>query len=372
MNAVELDVGNLNQWLKGNGVYAGGDGPNVNYLNQNGYLLYFSDRRGMLPDPNAIPNPNVVNGTAGWEDVINMATGGTPDRVLEPVAPGYNGNIGYSPEDVDENGQDDYWGAKNMGDGFNIDTFTPTPNPYQPVLCTLNTAGLPAVAGGRQNWVSGAHHVLRLVDGSLNNLPLRPDNGKGGFTVVSENPVYVWGNYNSNSGDPFWGNPTANPNPASHSAAAVIADSLTLLSNSWSDLNDWENPTDQNARPSSNTYYRMAIAAGKNMNFPWVGGRQDFGTDGGLHNFLRYLEHWGNAYYRGSLISLYYSTYDTSTFKCCDTVYNPPSRNYYFDTDFLIPTNLPPGTPTLLDINNLTYWQSFSPCTTQANGSCTN
>jgi hypothetical protein len=377
MNAVELDVGNLAKWLAGTGAYAGGSGTKVDYLSQNGYLLYFSDRRGLLPDPNAT---NVVNGTSGWEDVVNSASPtGKPDGFIEPATPGYNDNIGYSPEDVDENGILDNWGAKNMGDGFDIAPVNP-PNPYQPVLCTINPAGLPpAVAGGRQNWVSGAHHVLRLVDGSLGNLPVRPDNGKGGFTVVAENPVYVWGNYNSNPQggvpvpDPFWGNPNANGNPGSHSEAAVIADSVTFLSNSWSDLNDWENPTDQGARNATQTYYRMAIAAGKNMNFPQTSVK-DFGTDGGLHNFLRYLENWGgiNSNYRGSLISLYYSTYDTSIFKCCTTVYNPPNRNYFFDTDFLTPTNLPPGTPTLLDINNLTYWQSFSPCTTQVNGSCTN
>ena len=56
--------------------------------------------------------------------------------------------------------------------------------------------------------MTGARHVLKLVDGGLGNLPVRPDNGLGGFTVASENPVYVLGNYNSDATDPFWGNPT--------------------------------------------------------------------------------------------------------------------------------------------------------------------
>ena len=42
---------------------------------------------------------------------------------------------------------------------------------------------------------------------ALGNVPVRPDNGLGGFTVAAENPVYVMGNYNSNAGDPFWANP---------------------------------------------------------------------------------------------------------------------------------------------------------------------
>ena len=65
MNAVELDVGNLRQWLKGTLDYTAGRGQNVNFTNQNGYLLYFSDRRGMIPDPNATPTANVTNGESG-------------------------------------------------------------------------------------------------------------------------------------------------------------------------------------------------------------------------------------------------------------------------------------------------------------------
>ncbi len=108
----------------------------------------------------------------------------------------------------------------------------------------------------------------------------------------------------------------------------------------------------------------VAIAGGKNMNFPQPPGTgADFGTDGGVHNFLRYIEDWGGSTlsYRGSLVSLYYSQYSTGAFKCCNLVYNPPNRNYYFDTRFLNPSNLPPGTPMLQDVVNLTYWQDFRP-----------
>ena len=49
MNAVELDVGNLQQWLAGK---TGASGGSVDFATQNGYVLYFSDRRGMLPNPN--------------------------------------------------------------------------------------------------------------------------------------------------------------------------------------------------------------------------------------------------------------------------------------------------------------------------------
>jgi hypothetical protein len=339
MNAVELDVGNLRQWLRG---VIPGNGAQVEFTSQNGYLVYFSDRRGMQADPNATPIANVLTGEYGFEDVINSGSPlGTPDGVPE------------NSEDVDQNALRDNWGAANVGDAFQQDT-SGTLNPYVTLNCT-NLA--------RQNRVTGARHVLKLVDGSLNNLPTRPDNNIGGFTVASENPVYVQGNYNSDATDPFWGNPTSTTD-IPHSAAAVIADAVTLLSNNWSDLNSMKNPLNLGGRKAASTYYRMAIAGGKNINFPQPAGTgQDFGTDGGVHNFLRYIETWGGStlFYRGSLVSLYYSQYATGTFKCCALVYSPPTRAYYFDTQFLNPANLPPGTPMLQDVVNLTYWQDFKP-----------
>jgi Tfp pilus assembly protein PilX len=362
MNAVELDAGNLAQWLAGNGAYAGGSGKSVNSGPQNGYLVYFSDRRGQMPNPNSTPTPNTTNGESGLEDVINSSdlTNGLPDGSKEPITAGYNDNNGYSPEDVDENGLLDNWGAANIGDGFGINTSLPAgkPNPYAAVDC---------MNGGRQNWVSGARHVLRLVDGALGYLPMP------GFTVASENPVYVKGDYNSNSTDTIWKTPAVDT--TLNAAAAVIADAVTLLSNDWTDLNDMKNPSNLNGRePANDTSFRVAIASGKNMNFPNITGAADFGTDGGVHNFLRYIENLGNitVNYRGSLISMYYSEYATGTFKCCSFVYGPPTRNYSFDKDFLTPTNLPPGTPMLQDIDTLSYWQNFTPCTTQTNGACTN
>ncbi len=371
MNAVEIDVGNLAKWAAGTGDYAAGSGTNVNIGPQNGYLVYFSDRRGMELNPNSNP-ANVTNGEAGLEDDINSGdvNNGLPDGKLEANTPGYNAGSTFSPEDVDQDGVLDNWGSEDIGDGFGLDTSshngTRIPNPYQATDC-LN--------GGRQNWVSGARHVLRLVDGGMTvggqtYLPLP------GFTVASENPVYILGDYNSNVNDTVWNNPPVDP--ASHSAASVIADAVTLLSNAWTDLNDMNNPLNLGGRQpavGNDTSFRLAIAAGKNMNFPQIAGlRKDFGTDGGVHNFLRYLEDLGNIQlnYRGSMVSMYYSEYATGIFKCCTLVYGPPSRNYSFDKNFLDPTQLPPGTPMLQDIDTLSYWQNFTPCTTQSGGSCTN
>ncbi|HLH08437.1 MAG TPA: hypothetical protein VKW78_14450 [Terriglobales bacterium] len=360
MNAVEIDVQNLQKWLAGT---IAGSGTSVDSATYNGYILYFSDHRGMITNNNPPIGPAPYKtGDAGLEDTINLASGtaGTPDGALEP--PGGTA----SPEDDNDNGVLDNFGAKNMGLGFGlnaaINANAAKPNPYVRMANCFNT--------GRPNWVSGARHVLRLVDGSLGDVPTQPG-GTGGFTVASDNPVYILGDYNSSAADPMWANP-AGVEPA-HAAASVIADAVTLMSNAWTnggDVQVFRNPFSANARTAaSTTYYRVAIAAGKNQTFPSPNWSQTstlygFGTDGGVHNFLRFVENWGGAslYYKGSLVSLYYSTYGTGTFKCCgDAVYHPPARHYVFDPLFAQPQNLPPGTPMFRDVDNLSYRQDLTP-----------
>jgi hypothetical protein len=337
MNAVELDVWNLRQWL--NGTF-GGNGALTDNAKENGYVLYFSDRRGMRLDTNVAPPTKT--GEYGFEDDINSADAlGTPDGLKE------------NAEDVDGNGVLDNWGAHNVGEAFGAATTAAAhanpPNPFVPRVACITTA--------RANRVTGARHVLRLVNGTRGNLPTRAGY-TGGFTVASENPVYVLGDYNAALSDHGWVD-------TNHAAAAVIADAVTLLSNSWSDRIGFINPTSPGSRPGSETYYRLAIAGGKNINFlqptTW-GAANDYGTDGGVHNFLRYIEAWGAPlHYEGSLVSLYYAQYATGIFKCCTTVYSPPTRAYSFDTLFLNPANLPPGTPMFRDVDNTSFRQDFTP-----------
>jgi tetratricopeptide (TPR) repeat protein len=140
---------------------------------------------------------------------------------------------------------------------------------------------------------------------------------------------------------------------------------VTLLSSSWSDDAPFRYPDNAGNRVRSETNYRLAIASGKGINFPVpadldITSYADFGTDGVPHNFLRYLESGGsNIWYRGSLVSLYYYRQATGTYKCCSAVYSPPTRQYVFDTDFLVPSQLPPGTPRFRDINNLSFRQTI-------------
>jgi hypothetical protein len=344
MGIIELDVNNLRRWLTG---AIGTTGTNTESSSQNGYILYFSDRRGMLPDGAG----NKIS--YGWEDNINPASSaGTLNGTLDP------------PEDVNENGTLEVYGRVNLGDAF-FASAQGGDNANDSPVTRLDCRA------ARKNKVSGARHGLKLVNGALGNLPLTPA-GTGGFTVASENIVYVQGHYNANSsgfGDP-------------HAAAAVISDAVSLISSNWKDWHSFKYPTYRNnsaalcpatpcgARRALTSYFRLAIAAGKNRNWlhpslasPSWSGAEDYGLDGGTHNFLRYLEHWGGQtfHYRGSIVSLYYSEYANGIYKCCNTVYSPPTRNFFFDTDFLDPSKLPPGTPKFRDMVNVGFQQIFTP-----------
>jgi Tfp pilus assembly protein PilX len=368
MNAVELDMYNLKRWLAGT---IGANGTSVKSSEDNGYIVYFSDRRGMLVNANAVkPNPagagNISDprktGDSGLEDVVNAtSSSGAPDGALETP-----GGV-TSPEDVNANGLLDNYGAKNLGYGF----YYPSGGGYAYVSNTVSGTPTPygdhrvdCLSVARKNRVSGARHVLRLVNGSLGNIATKSD-GTGGLTVGSENPLYILGDYNSNSTDASWAGGTE---PA-HAAAGVIADAVTLLSNSWTDMQSFQYPSNVSSHKGATaTRYRLAIAAGKNKTFPAPSyinsSTYGFGTDGGVHNFLRFLEDWtgDDAYYKGSMVSLFYSTYSTGTFKCCNSsVYRPPQRHFYFDPLFSDYSKLPPGTPSFRDVNNLSYRQDFTP-----------
>jgi len=314
MNLVELDVGNLRQWLLGN---IGTTGNQVESVSQNGYLFYFSDRRGMLPDGGG------DMAGYGYEDLVNPAdAAGAPNGSLDAA------------EDVNQNGVLDTYGAGNLGDGFGVLNGDPT----RRINC--NDAW--------KKRVSGARHALKLINGSLGNLPTP------GFSVGSENPVYVQGNYNANAG---FGDP--------HSSAAIIADSVTFLSNNWKDYRSFNSPTNPFLRPGSTTWYRVAVAAGKNLpwaNPGWSSNLND-GMDGGVRYLLRSLERWVTGQtlnYQGSLASLYTSQYGVGVYKCCNTAFTPAILNYSFDTDFLNSALLPPGTPRVQDIVVMGFRQLFS------------
>ncbi len=195
--------------------------------------------------------------------------------------------------------------------------------------------------------------ALKIINGGMvgavNNVPAP------GFTVASENPVYVQGNFNSTTTDP-----TAEPNVAT----AIIADAITLLSNAFQDATTFRFPNDRDNRNATETGYRFAMITGKALPFAYPGwGVTEWGSDGGVHNFMRMLEDWSgqNLRYRGSMVSLWFGRQAIGPYRADANVYSPPTRGYNFDVDFLTPALLPPGTPAFRDINTLKFRQILRP-----------
>jgi hypothetical protein len=376
MNYIELDVSNLQKWFAGT---IGASGTNAS--NVGGYEVYFSDRRGNVVDPSTAPLAK--NGYFGFDDIINGtfdAANGCPDGALDPgedfAGDGVFRVYGGVPLLSGATN-----GTTTTGNNQAIQGLLPTLLPASKLALVLNknpNCAAAATAPGpeyyythteeaRENPPVFFRRALKLVNGGTINLGTAcfgaAPNPPCGLTIVSENPVYIQGEYNDggvNNGT--WTGASV--------AASVAADSVTMLSNSWNDVNSFISPYDPTSRLGATTSYRAAIIAGKGVPFVQpAGAAEDYGTDGGLHNFLRYIEDWSNAagtqqtlYYRGSLVNFYYSVQAIGPYKCCTTVYDPPVRTYTFDENFTNgPQWLPPRTPSLKSINTVGFTQEVLP-----------
>ncbi len=422
MNTVELDMGNLRRWLLGTIPAANSHGPSVDTQSQNGYIVYFSDRRGMQTRLAAGAGAD-LDGEYGYEPIVDSQNTIWSPHGMEtangtetgPLSTASNGPLAMggaeAGEDINGTTFAVNWGGDtliashgrfNLGNGFGttagglgfanewIDTthYVTTTNLKWPTSLATGSFGTltgsttdyidsPAVRVqncaqiGQSNIITGTRHALKIVNGSSNHLPVDGNGNPIGITIASEQPVYLQGNYNADSTKGNnWGSTTY-----THSPAAVIADAVTLLSNSFDDRYSLLYPLSLPSQRTAavDTYFRVAMASGKNKPFyvPSWAPAADYGTDGGVHNFIRYLENWGNvtSHYRGSLVSMYYARYGNGLYgQTCNNngtacVYGAPARDYSFDTDFLSPTKLPPGTPRLQDIDNLSFHQDLSPRT---------
>jgi hypothetical protein len=341
MHYVALDTNNLRRWFNGT---IGTTGTSAVSPNENGYIVYFSDRRGNHNPalPLGAGPAGDETGEYGFEDDVNPASAtGTPNGALD------------SGEDINGNLAFDLYGQ------------TPTAA-FLPTLLPLNASDPYSTNGRPWSVVTSAQarvnrpvlfrRALKLINGGItagvNNLPA------SGLTVVAENPVYVQGNYNATT------DPQAEPNVP----AAIMSDAVTLLSNNFSDARSFRLANDASSRPATTTGYRFAVIAGKGLSFTYPAAGTPhflFGTDGGVGNFLRLLEDWNitgvSINYRGSMVSLYTSRQAVGTFKYGPNVYDFGDRNFSFDTDFLLPALLPPGSQAFRDVNTLTFRQLLRP-----------
>jgi hypothetical protein len=398
MQYVEIDVKNLSRYLAG---LSGGTGHNTHDPNvaPNNYVLYVSDRRGNRVNPatnyaSAWPpvSPSTSEtGEYGYGDFLNEGdANGCPNHTLDigedlagtGVVYVYGQDAGQAllPHNFATPQTGGYGPMSNLysnpatvanalappqypGNGFA--TNCGITNPTYAGFANANFANVwPGTFvvhanEARENPNFIFRRAVKLVNGSdlADNLDTCPGGVTCGLTIAAENPVYLQGSYNCPACTGF-------PLSSTDVGASIIGDAVTLLSDNWNDVNSFIGPYDANLRIPVQSYYRAAIVGGKGVYFPQpAGGAQDLGTDGGVHNFLRYLENWGgvSVFYEGSLVSLYFNRQGIGIYKSGGGVYSPPVRNYSFDTNFLQPSLLPPRTPLFRDVNTTGFTQLLSP-----------
>lgn len=170
-----------------------------------------------------------------------------------------------------------------------------------------------------------------------------------GITVVSDQAVYIVGNYNNVTWQP----------------AALIGDSVNVLSSTYFNrpgttiTNDCQSTralTDS-SRDAANTTVNAAFMGGVDETRPGS-------YNGGLENYPRFHEDWGGRTltYLGSLVSLGTPRHVRGAW--CGTgstcnIYNPPGRNWDYDGRFNDVRNLPPLTPRSVYVEQVLFSQSF-------------
>jgi hypothetical protein len=162
-----------------------------------------------------------------------------------------------------------------------------------------------------------------------------------GLTIVSDQALYVQGNYNSTTKKP----------------AALMADSVNILSTNWSDAN-------------SNRAIANRIGADTTINTAFLSGTDTTGNhegtsgqggayNGGLENYPRFHEDWSGKTlaYRGSFVSLGNCRRVSGTW--ATQSYSPPNRDWNYDTSFNNAANLPPITPRFVYLRQELFVRDF-------------
>ncbi|MCX7015506.1 MAG: hypothetical protein NTW86_23635, partial [Candidatus Sumerlaeota bacterium] len=147
-----------------------------------------------------------------------------------------------------------------------------------------------------------------------------PTTLSGGFTLATDDPLYIKGNFNTGS---------------NHINALLSGDAINILSNAWQDSQNASHDT--TVRSASATETNALFLSG---NVPSGGNKYS----GGAENFFRYSEDWSGVThkFRGSLLNLFQSTVATGTWTYGSPVYNAPNRDWGWDTVYS-GINPPPG-----------------------------
>ncbi len=367
-SVVEINMRNLSRWLDGtydSNLLSGTNTVSTNIEGAEGYVVYISDRRGdkvkseYLPDGTSYASTNGIvdnediygpnNSLDDGEDVIDFGwdTGGVSKK----------GRLQRDLTELPTTGR--IWDSSLVREdrardvlSWSILSTTANPNSY-------------------------FRRAVRLFDSET--LSTTGTTGKlsptKGITIASENMVYIWGNYNTTgiTGIPVGGS-TLNDGgyTGAQVPASIVCDAFFPLSKTWFDAlsalypegsSDPRNQqgiayrmADENVPSTSDgTAVRAGIIAGttiSSLNGSPGRDANDVKRNGGIINYPRFLELWNlrgttNTWsYTGSFIPLYRSTQALSQWENTTAViYMPPQRNWSFDSTFLTPLKLPPGTP---------------------------
>lgn len=184
---------------------------------------------------------------------------------------------------------------------------------------------------------NGLLYVTRNTFGVNEQPGVRLINGvkiyrNSGLTVVSNDPIYIQGDYNN-----------INKKPAS-----VICDAVNILSNGWDDVNSAQG---LGSRLASATTVNTAFIAG-------VDNTSTGHYNGGLENYPRLHEKWsGNELkIRGAFIELWNSQIAQGGWIYGSPQYEAPNRNWDYDTSFSS-SNMPPFTPWAVEARKGAWWK---------------
>ena len=171
--------------------------------------------------------------------------------------------------------------------------------------------GAVGLLGGLVGGTTVPPGVVRIRNGAT--LPA------GGFSIVTPNPIYVQGAYNT-AGVP----------------ALLAGDAVTILSEAWQDANGSRLLS---SRTAANTSINAAVITGI---VPTGGGEYS----GGVENALRLLENWSGKTltFNGSVAVLFYSKINDAPWGGPD-VYSAPARSWSYDTRLADAAKTPPGMP---------------------------
>ena len=182
-----------------------------------------------------------------------------------------------------------------------------------------------------------------------------------GLSVATPQPLYVYGNYNSETdGDSSgsqrvhkqtWPIPTRRVSwlmpsrfsPAVGVIATLPAPNLALAGSC-------------QVLPCVNAAMLEGIVQ-SSTNAPMSTGKVN-GYSGGVENFMRLLENWSgfiSLTYNGSIMVMFSSQYATNWWQQTGNYYNAPKRVWSFDTNFLVQADLPPMTPEFTTVIRSNY-----------------